>query len=104
MAVSVRHRLVLLCCSLLTLGNYFCYDTPASLGSHLQAKLGSSADTFAYQINLLYTVYAVPNIFLPLVGGYLMDCLGSSVMILVFSSCVCAGQLLFALGLKTGSF
>jgi len=63
----------------------FCYDNPAPLVSQLQKEPncndvkgnphhGMGLTTF--QFNLLYSIYSLPNIVLPLFGGYLIDKIG----------------------------
>ncbi|KAJ3118756.1 hypothetical protein HDU96_009345 [Phlyctochytrium bullatum] len=83
---------------------YYCYDTPGSINVPLQKWLGSEYDLFQWQINLLYSAYSLPNIFLPLVGGLFVDFLGPSRMLMVFSVLVCTGQALFAAGLAMKNF
>ncbi|KAI8840249.1 major facilitator superfamily domain-containing protein, partial [Chytridium lagenaria] len=103
-AVTWRHWLLLILGSVLVVGNYYCYDTPASINVPLQEWLGSDYDLFQWQINLLYSVYSLPNIFLPLIGGLFVDKLGPTMMLLIFSFLVCFGQALFALGMTFKSF
>ncbi|KAJ3195903.1 hypothetical protein HDU67_004194, partial [Dinochytrium kinnereticum] len=81
-----------------------CYDIPGSINVPLQKWLGSEYDLFQWQLNLLYSVYSLPNIFLPLVGGFFVDKLGPTVMLLLFSSLVCIGQAIFSIGLSMKSF
>ncbi|TPX43720.1 hypothetical protein SeLEV6574_g04889 [Synchytrium endobioticum] len=101
---TFKHYLCLLFVCLLLAGNYYCYDTPSALNVPLREWLGSDYDTYQWQINLLYSVYSLPNIFLPIVGGLLIDRLGSTLMLLVFSSCVCAGQFIFSSGIAGRDF
>ena len=69
---SVRW-LVLVLASLLSLGSYYCYDNPSALHDQLKQKFKGTAyePHFEVYFNLLYTVYSIPNCFLPLVGGIL---------------------------------
>eukprot|EP01084_Bolivina_argentea_P190389 327198_1 len=53
-------------------GNYYCYDNPTALATQMQSEYDLS-DT---QYNLLYSVYSIPNIILPLLGGALGDKIG----------------------------
>ncbi|TPX36637.1 hypothetical protein SmJEL517_g01304 [Synchytrium microbalum] len=99
-----RHYLCLFFVCILLAGNYYAYDTPSSLNVPLREHLGSDYDTWQWQINLLYSVYSLPNIFLPLIGGFLIDRLGTTTMLLVFSALVCLGQALFAFGVSSKSF
>ncbi|KAG0222539.1 hypothetical protein BGW42_006474, partial [Actinomortierella wolfii] len=99
-----RHWLVLSMACLLLAGNYYCYDLPAALSIQLKEWLGTDDATHQYQLNLLYSAYSLPNIVLPLAGGFLVDRLSASKMIIVFSLCICTGQSLFIIGLVTRSF
>jgi MFS family permease len=47
---------------------------------------------------MLYSVYSFPNIILPFFGGILIDKLGVRVAILIFSTVLIAGQMIFTLG------
>lgn len=85
-------------------GNYYSYDTPGSINTQLRQWLGSSDKAFQWQLNFLYSVYSLPNIFLPLVGGILVDRLGPASMLSLFSTLICLGQILFALGMSLKSF
>jgi hypothetical protein len=51
------------------MGNYFSYDFPAVLQKQIQDQFHVSE----FDYNLLYSVYSLPNIVLPLFGGVLID-------------------------------
>ncbi|KAG0376173.1 hypothetical protein BGX24_008166 [Mortierella sp. AD032] len=102
-AITSRHWLVLLLACLLLFGNYYCYDIPAALNVQLGEWLGDDYATHQYHINLLYSVYSLPNIILPLLGGFLIDRLSASRMLVLFSLCICAGQVIFAVGVSVKS-
>ncbi|KAL2913143.1 hypothetical protein HK105_207383 [Polyrhizophydium stewartii] len=80
------------------------YDLPSALNVPLYEWLGSSYDTYQMQINLLYSVYSLPNVVLPLVAGVAVDRFSPSVMMLAFSAMVCTGQALFAMGVVARAF
>lgn len=99
--------------SLLTFGNYYAYDAIAPLASQLSSELGFS-DT---QIGSLNAVYSLPNIFLVLVGGFLVDKFGTG-RVAVWTAGLCflgitltaiwgeylpivIGRLLFGIGSET---
>ncbi|KAI8809405.1 major facilitator superfamily domain-containing protein [Cladochytrium replicatum] len=102
--ITARHWVVLVCACTIMMGNYYCYDIPAALNVPLQKWLGTEYGEYQYQINLLYSVYSLPNIFLPLFGGMLVDSVGPTFTLLGFSSLVCLGQFLFALGIALKHF
>lgn len=94
-------------------GNYYglviylmmiAYDIPGAINSQLKEWLGSSETLFPWQLNFLYSVYSLPNVFLPLIGGILVDKLGPARMMVIFSSLICIGQVVFALGLTSKLF
>lgn len=85
--------------SALMIGSYYCYDNPSALQDNLKTYMSDEeAKDFELYFNLLYTVYSIPNIILPFVGGYIVDWLGARWMNVVFTSLIAAGQLLFAFG------
>ena len=71
-----------------------CYDFPGILNSNIQEELHVSAT----QINLLYTVYAIPNILFPLFGGYLIDIIGVRKGVFIFSLILVIGQVVCTIG------
>ena len=75
-------------------GNYYAYDNPQSLQDALQTKLGLTD----FKYNLLYSVYSLPNMILPLIGGHIVDYLGVRTGVVVFSSILLFAQLLVAFG------
>jgi MFS family permease len=72
----------------MVIGNYLCYDIPAVLERELQDNLGISE----LEYNLLYTVYSVPNIFIPLCGGLLIDYIGIKRSLILFNVPLIVGQ------------
>ena len=76
----------------LMIGNNYSFDNPQALENALELQLSIDKTQF----NLLYTVFAVPNIFLNLIGGVIIDYLGVRFGCLTFSFVVMAGQLIVA--------
>ena len=70
----------------------------------LQEWLGSDYATYQYQLNLLYSVYSFPNMFLPFLGGQLADKVDSKKVLIIFSLFVCIGQTLFSIGVSVRHF
>lgn len=56
------------------------------------------------EFNILYSVYSLPNIILPLIGGVLTDYLGVRFAVNVFGTLVVIGQGIFAFGAYKESF
>ncbi len=46
----------------------------------------------------MYSVYSLPNVILPIVGGFLIFKFGYRIMFLVFGFAVLLGQLIFSIG------
>ncbi|KAI8812456.1 major facilitator superfamily domain-containing protein [Cladochytrium replicatum] len=99
-AVELRW-IVLVLSSALLFGNYYAFDLPAALNTLLQSHLGQNDADFQRTLNLLYSLYSLPNIPLPFVCGYLMDKLGTRRMLSGLSTLVVGGQFLFSLGVGT---
>jgi len=98
-ASSMRWLALALAC-LNCLGSYFCFDNPQSLQTIIIDKF----DISSFQFNLLYSVYAFPNIILPFVGGIIIDRLGVRVGVALFSFILIIGQAVFTFGAATSSF
>jgi MFS family permease len=72
---------VLVFISMAMFGNYYIYDSISPLADLLSKQLGfSDAD-----IGLLNGIYSLPNIFLVLIGGIIIDRLGTRKSILIFA-------------------
>lgn len=79
---------------------YYNFDVPQGIQKALQAEL----ELTPIQYNLLYTVYAVPNIVWPLFAGATIDKIGCRLSVLIFGSFVVFGQLFFTIGCYAKSF
>lgn len=50
------------------------------------------------QFNLLYSLYAFPNVIVPLIGGMLIDKIGARI-VLIFTCSICVvGQAVYSFG------
>lgn len=78
--------------SLLMFGNYYVYDSIAPLAEQLERELGFS-DT---EIGALNAIYSLPNIFLVLIGGVIVDKFGASRVTLCTTAICLAGAILTA--------
>ncbi|KAJ3089839.1 hypothetical protein HK102_005377, partial [Quaeritorhiza haematococci] len=103
-ASSALRWLILFLSCLLLFGNYYAYDNPAALNKPLQEWLGHDYDQYQYELNLMYSVYSLPNMFLPFFGGQLVDRMDPKKVLLIFSGFVCLGQTLFAMGVQMKDF
>src|SRR6201997_5254972 len=102
--------MVLIFVSLTMLGNYYVYDSIAPIADLLAKQLGFSNSN----IGLLQAIYSIPNVFMVLIGGYVVDRIGTRKAIFIFGvlcfigasvtvtsgtlPVMAAGRLIFGLG------
>ena len=91
-ATSKTRWWVLAFISMLMFGNYYVYDSVGPLADTLQQQLGFT-DT---QLGMLNAIYSIPNIFLVLVGGILVDRFGAAKITLWTTGICLLGALLTA--------
>ena len=101
---SWLHYLVLSLACILLFGNYYCYDIPGSLNTQLRTWLGRPQEEWQFEMNGLYAAYSFPNLIVPIVGGVLVDMMGPSRILLIFSIIVCVGQAAFTAGIQWNSY
>eukprot|EP00584_Thalassiosira_punctigera_P022751 CAMPEP_0172574812 /NCGR_PEP_ID=MMETSP1067-20121228/136891_1 /TAXON_ID=265564 ORGANISM="Thalassiosira punctigera, Strain Tpunct2005C2" /NCGR_SAMPLE_ID=MMETSP1067 /ASSEMBLY_ACC=CAM_ASM_000444 /LENGTH=682 /DNA_ID=CAMNT_0013367447 /DNA_START=617 /DNA_END=2668 /DNA_ORIENTATION=- len=101
---SLRSRWLVLAltCTVMT-GSYYAYDIPSALHQQLQDYMPPSP-RYEMRFNLLYTVYSVPNVVLPLFGGNVVDRIGAPVCLAAFASTVCAGAAILSMGVANKSW
>ncbi len=73
--------LVLLFISLAMFGNYYIYDSISPLADVLKEQLGFSNSN----VGLLNAIYSIPNIFMVLIGGLIIDRIGTKKSTLLFA-------------------
>ena len=83
---SVRWLMLFMACMFM-FGNTFCYDNPGPLEKQLEEEF--NMDSFHY--SLLYTVYSIPNMILPILGGILLDSIGIRTGLILFCSILTIG-------------
>jgi MFS family permease len=99
--------------SLAMLGNYYVYDCIAPIADLLSKQLGFSDANIGW----LQAIYSLPNVFMVLIGGYVVDRIGTRKAILIFGSMclfgavfttlsgtlniMAGGRLLFGLGAES---
>ena len=105
--------LVLVFVSLTMFGNYYVYDCIAPIADLLTKQLGFSDSN----IGLLQAIYSIPNVIMVLIGGYIVDRIGTRKAIFIFGllcflgsavtclsgllSVMATGRLLFGLGAES---
>lgn len=97
--VKWRWVALFLCLSII-MGPYFAIDNPAELEWYIEDTYDITTDKYA----LLYSLYALPNMILPLFGGIILDKIGLHNGLLITSTFVTVGQFICAIGGFIGSF
>lgn len=112
--IPKSHRwTILVLISLAMFGNYYIYDAISPMADLLSSQLKFSDAN----IGLLQAIYSIPNIFMVLIGGFIIDRLGTKKSTLIFSllcligaivtaitpmiEIMAAGRLIFGLGAES---
>ncbi len=82
--------IVLVVVSLTMFGNYYVYDCISPIADLLSKQLGFSNAN----IGLLQAIYSIPNVFMVLIGGYIVDRIGTRKGILIFGTLCLLGSIL----------
>lgn len=82
----------LLLISLAMMGNYYIYDSISPLADLLKVQLGFSDSN----IGLLNAIYSFPNIIMVLIGGLLIDRIGTRISVVIFTSLIMLGSIITA--------
>ena len=91
---SRLYRWIVLCVVSMTMfGNYYVYDCIAPIADLLVKQLGFSDAN----IGLLQAIYSIPNVFMVLIGGYIVDRIGTRKGIFIFGSLCLLGSILTVL-------
>src|SRR6201987_3343143 len=85
--------IVLIVVSLTMFGNYYVYDCIAPIADLLTKQLGFSDSN----IGLLQAIYSIPNVFMVLIGGYVVDRIGTRKGIFIFGVLCLLGSILTVL-------
>jgi MFS family permease len=85
--------LVLIFVSLAMFGNYYVYDCIAPIADLLSKQLHFSDQN----IGLLQAIYSIPNVFMVLIGGYIVDRIGTRKAIFIFGTLCFAGAVVTVL-------
>src|SRR4029077_3821735 len=85
--------IVLIFVSVAMFGNYNVYDCIAPVADLLAKQLGFSNSN----IGLLQAIYSIPNVFMVLIGGYIVDRIGTRKAILIFGTLCFAGSVVTVL-------
>lgn len=74
--------IVLIMIGMVMFGNYYIYDCIAPIADLLSKQLGFSDSN----IGLLQAIYSIPNVIMVLIGGYIVDRIGTRKAILIFGT------------------
>lgn len=89
-------------------GQFYAFDNPSALNEQLKLHMlqhsSLPATQYDYYFNLLYSVYSLPNVILPLIMGMAVDRLGCQKIIIVLAACVVLGHSVFSAGVGMGSW
>src|SRR5437016_5089591 len=85
--------MVLVFVSLAMFGNYYVYDCIAPVADLLARQLGFSDSN----IGLLQAIYSLPNVFMVLIGGYIVDRIGTRKAIFIFGTLCFIGSVVTVL-------
>jgi MFS family permease len=85
--------MALLLVSLGMFGNYYIYDSISPLADLLKSQLGFSDSN----IGLLNAIYSFPNIVMVLVGGLIIDRIGTRTSVIIFTVLIMLGALITAM-------
>ena len=91
-AGKVYRFIILFFASMLTFGSYFAYDIIGAIAPTLVQDLGAARGT----VGAMYTVYSVAAVISVLIGGFLIDRLGTRKASMIFSSLVFIGAMIVA--------
>ena len=94
----IARWLILIFACWINFGNYYVYDNPSALNRQLETWLDISEEEYGFQFMLFYSIYSIPNIFLPFLIGGLLDIYGTNTLLLILAGLVCLGQGIFAIG------
>ncbi|MBI3577946.1 MAG: MFS transporter [Ignavibacteriales bacterium] len=89
----VYRWVVLVLISLAMFGNYYIYDAISPLADVLVKQLGFTDS----DIGLLQGIYSLPNIFMVLIGGFIIDRLGTKRSTFIFAALCLIGSVITAL-------
>jgi MFS family permease len=90
---AIFRWIVLVFISFAMFGNYYIYDSISPLADLLAKQLNFS-DT---DIGWLNAIYSIPNIFMVLIGGFIIDRIGTRKSVFIFTFLIMVGALVTAL-------
>eukprot|EP00741_Cyanophora_paradoxa_P013371 tig00020684_g12912.t1 len=98
-SLFARVAVIILACALVIASAHE-YDMVGAVEKDLEAQLHVGPDRFSW----FYSWYSIPNMFLVLINGMLIDKIGLRLATLIFATFVGAGGVIFAMATAAGSF
>jgi hypothetical protein len=92
--VLTKWQALALACAV-SFGAYYSFETPSVLHNEMYRHYNfEDRATFELYFSLIYSLYAFPNLVLPLIGGMMADQFGNNKVMLLFSTFVLAGSII----------
>jgi MFS family permease len=88
---------VLFFISMAMFGNYYIYDAVSPIADLLQSQLGYTDS----DVGMLNAIYSIPNVVMVLIGGIIIDRIGTRISVIIFAALCLAGAIVTA---STGDF
>lgn len=82
---------------MVTFGGYYSFDFPSALHNPLRRHFHLEKNDFEFYFSLLYSLYSMPNMVLPGLGGMLSDWVGNDKVMLGCATLVLLGNILLFL-------
>ena len=92
--------------SFVLFGCYFSYDLPAALHYALAKPFQAESNQaeFEFKIQLLYSIYSILNVFMPLAIGSILERIGTQNGLLIISGLIVLGQGICTIGIAWESY
>lgn len=102
---KLRYVALLIAC-LVVFGCEYCFDTPSALQSAIKENysLNHPEKMGEAEFNLLYSLYAFPNVIIPIIGGMMIDKIGARIVLIITCSICVVGQAVYFFGGLNNAF
>ncbi|MBD3408670.1 MAG: MFS transporter, partial [Ignavibacteriales bacterium] len=83
---------VLFFISMAMFGNYYIYDAVSPIADLLQSQLGFTDS----DVGMLNAIYSIPNVVMVLIGGIIIDRIGTRISVIIFAALCLVGAIVTA--------
>ena len=90
LAILSQHRKII---NMITFASYFAVTTPGSIQKEIVVLYGINYTEYG----MLFSIYSLPNIFLSFFAGFLITKIGTSFSLLLLTSSLLIGQVIFTM-------